>query len=134
MAELNEMSDAELAEWQAGWRDDTKHHILAEKEWASRLSARQLTHQFKLEERLAKVNRWWSVLVAVIGVSGVLAGVWLGVALDERRSTDILAPNDSGLPGVSSVPANDFEAGAYYIFQADGTFEKADVTKWEDLH
>ena len=88
MANLNEMSDSELAKWQSGWRPDTSNYILAEKEWAQRLAIRQLKEQFRLEERLARVNRWWSIGVAVIGVLGVLAGTWFGVYLESSRSSN----------------------------------------------
>ena len=79
--DLAAMPDAELAQWQAGWKAGTTKHILAEKEWARRLTMRQLHEQFKLEERVARVNRWWGIGASIIGVIGTLGGVWLGVVL-----------------------------------------------------
>jgi len=82
LGELARMPDAELATWQSGWRPGTDKHILAEKEWQRRTAQRELREQFKLEERLANANRWWAMGVAVIGVIGTLAGVWLGKYLE----------------------------------------------------
>lgn len=78
LGELSQKTDAGLATWQSGWKPGTDKHILAEKEWQRRIAARQLREQFRLEERLANRNRWWSIATAVIGVIGTLLGVWLG--------------------------------------------------------
>lgn len=78
LGELSQKSDAGLATWQSGWKPGTDKHILAEKEWQRRIATRQLREQFRLEERLANRNRWWSIATAVIGVIGTLLGVWLG--------------------------------------------------------
>ena len=111
--ELEGMSDAELAQWQAGWKPETEKHILADKEWTRRLSMRQLGEQFKLEERLAKVNRWWSIGSAFIGVVGTLAGVALGAwwqaspPLATSASNPTIAPSApvaEGIPPSASQP------------------------------
>lgn len=78
LSELAQMSDVKLATWQSGWKPGTDKHILAEKEWQRRIAVRELREQFRLEERLANGNRWWSIAAAVIGVIGTLLGVWLG--------------------------------------------------------
>lgn len=83
---LEYLPDAELAKWQAGWKSGTDMHILAEKEWARRLAARQLKEQFRLEEQLAKANRWWGIGAASIGVVGTLAGAWLGAHWQSTRA------------------------------------------------
>ena len=87
--ELEDMPDVELAIWQAGWETGTGKHILAEKEWTRRLSMRQLREQFRLEEQVAKVGRWWSVGAAVIGVVGTLVGAALGAWLQASMSSPI---------------------------------------------
>ena len=93
LGELAQMSDVELATWQSGWRPGTDKHILAEKEWQRRIAARELREQFRLEERLANGNRWWSIAAAVIGVVGTLLGVWLGKQSEPIRQA--AAPQES---------------------------------------
>lgn len=93
LGELAQMSDVELATWQSGWRPGTDKHILAEKEWQRRIAARELREQFRLEERLANGNRWWSIAAAVIGVVGTLLGVWLGKQSEPIRQAE--APQES---------------------------------------
>lgn len=78
LSDLARMPDAELATWQSGWKAGTDKHILAEKEWQRRIALRNLREQFKLDERIANGNRWWSIAAATIGVIGTLLGVWLG--------------------------------------------------------
>lgn len=78
LKELSEMPDVELAKWQADWKPGTDKYILAEKEWQRRIAMRELGEQFRLDERLANGNRWWSIAAAGIGVIGTLLGVWLG--------------------------------------------------------
>lgn len=85
--QLAEKSDPELAIWQKGWKSESAEYILAEREWQRRLSMRQLEAQFRLEERLAKANRWWAMAVAAIGVIGTLAGAWLGAYWASKYST-----------------------------------------------
>lgn len=81
-SELARMSDAELATLQSGWKPGTDKHILAEKEWQRRTALRQMREQFKLDERIANGNRWWSIAAAAIGIIGTLVGVVLGKWLD----------------------------------------------------
>lgn len=82
LSELARMSDAELAIWQSGLKPGTDKHILAEKEWQRRTALRQMREQFKLDERIANGNRWWSIAAAAIGIIGTLVGVVLGKWLD----------------------------------------------------
>ena len=103
--ELMAMSDAELAVWQAGWRPGTERHILAEKEWARRLSGRQLREQFKLEERLAQRNRWWSVGAAALGVLGTVVGTFLGAHLTSSSPPETTSASASSEPSASAVSA-----------------------------
>ena len=84
--ELEGLSDVDLAHWQNGWNPEAKRHILAQKEWARRLAMHQLQEQFKLEEQVAKANRWWSIWAAVIGVVGTLAGAVIGAVLQAKLS------------------------------------------------
>lgn len=111
-AELEELSDADLAHWQNGWNPEAKRHILAEKEWARRLAMRQLQEQFRLEEQVAKANRWWSVWAAVIGVVGTLTGAVLGAVLQAKLSPSTTpavqtlqsAPTIQGSQPAATVP------------------------------
>jgi len=79
---LELMSDEQLAVWQAGWKPTSSSFIMADREWQRRQAFRALTEQFRLEERLATVNRWWGLATAIIGVVGgivgTLAGAWFG--------------------------------------------------------
>ena len=77
--ELEGMSDAKLAQWQAGWKAGTEKHILAEKEWERRIGIRQLREQFNLDSQLARANERAMRFAAVIGVLGTLAGAALGM-------------------------------------------------------
>ncbi|HEX5344722.1 MAG TPA: hypothetical protein VFX55_19675 [Duganella sp.] len=77
-AELELMSDEQLAVWQSGWKEATANYILADREWQRRQAYRALAEQFKLEDRLARVNRWWGIGAAAIGVIGTLVGAWFG--------------------------------------------------------
>lgn len=98
--ELSQMPDVELATWQSGWKPGTDKHILAEKEWQRRIALRELREQFRLEERLANGNRWWSIAAAVIGVIGTLLGVWLGKQSEPNRQA--AAPQESA--AISAAP------------------------------
>lgn len=62
---LSDMTDNELAQWQAGWKPGTENHILAEKEWARRERIAQ--HDLDLE-LIAKQVRWmkYSIIASVI--------------------------------------------------------------------
>ena len=77
--ELEGMSDAKLAQWQAGWKAGTEKHILAEKEWDRRIGIRQLREQFNLNLQLARANERAMRFAAIIGVLGTLAGAALGM-------------------------------------------------------
>jgi hypothetical protein len=72
--ELADMSDDELATWQAGWKPETANYILAEKEWQRRM----LAHEFGLNQRLAEYAAKWQRFSAYIGVIGTIAGAVLG--------------------------------------------------------
>lgn len=96
------MTDAELATWQSGWKPGTDKHILAEKEWQRRIAVRQLREQFKLEERIANGNRWWSIAVAAIGVIGTLSGAWLADRLSSsHQATSQQAQTQTASPAAS---------------------------------
>lgn len=79
---LELMSDEQLAVWQAGWKPMSASFIMADREWQRRQTFRALAEQFRLEERVAKINRWWGIGAAIIGVVGgivgTLTGAWLG--------------------------------------------------------
>ena len=100
LSELSQMPDVELATWQSGWKPGTDKHILAEKEWQRRIALRELREQFRLEERLANGNRWWSIAAAVIGVIGTLLGVWLGKQSEPSRQA--ATPQESA--AISTAP------------------------------
>ena len=102
-SELEEMPDVELAQWQAGWKAGTEKHILAEKEWTRRLTMRELREQFKLEEQVARVNRWWSVGAAFIGVVGTLAGAVLGAWWQASSSSAVGATIQANAPASAIV-------------------------------
>lgn len=108
-AELSKLSDAELADWQSHIPAGLPQHILAEKEWETRIALRHLREQFNLEERLANRNRWWSIAASVIGVIGTLAGVGLGKWLDSSsqvaKSTPQAESPEMTKPSASSTTA-----------------------------
>ena len=101
LSELAQMPDVELATWQSGWKPGTDKHILAEKEWQRRIALRELREQFRLEERLANGNRWWSIAAAVIGVIGTLLGVWLGKQSEPSRQA--VAPQVSATTATGPI-------------------------------
>ncbi|WP_334187441.1 hypothetical protein [Noviherbaspirillum sp.] len=72
--ELADMSDDNLASWQAGWKPRTAQDILAEKEWQRRM----MTHEFQLNRKIAWLNIRWGICSAVIAVLATLAGAWMG--------------------------------------------------------
>lgn len=78
MSELAAKSNAELAEWQAGWRPGTANHILAEREWERRQAVNLMREQFKLDERLAEINTKAMRFATVLSVCASLAGALLG--------------------------------------------------------
>jgi hypothetical protein len=104
--ELEQLSDVELAQFQNGWNPEATRHILASREWDRRLAMRQLQEQFRLDERLAEANRWWSIWVAIIGVLATLAGAVIGAVLQARLSppTAPLAPNPQSEPAAQKLP------------------------------
>jgi hypothetical protein len=99
--QLAQKSDAELAIWQKGWKPQSAEYILADREWQRRLAMRQLEEQFRLDERLARANGWWSLRAAAIGVIGALGGAWLGAywtseysrPKDAKTSSAIVQPS-----------------------------------------
>ena len=106
--DLQRKTDIELADWQAKDAEEAKK-ILAEREWHRRMISHQLKEQYNLGARLAaaaekhatsiaKNNRWWAVGAALIGVTGALAGGWLG-----RQSTPPMATHTSEAPQSSST-------------------------------
>ena len=122
--ELEAMPDAELAQWQAGWKSGTEKHILAEKEWARRLAMRQLREQFKLEEKVARVNRWWGVGASLIGVVGALAGVWLGAIMASQSGSPNVSKNSvapTAKPAQESTPAVAASAAIKPVKPANGS-------------
>ena len=101
--ELEALSDVELAQFQNGWNPEATRDILASKEWERRLAMRQLQEQFRLEEKLATVNRWWGIGSSLIGVVGTLAGVLLGLwlappAASTTASGPAVAPSPAKAP------------------------------------
>jgi hypothetical protein len=103
-SELAAMPDAELAQWQAGWKPGTEKHILAEKEWVRRLTTRQLQEQYRYEERLARANRWWSIGAATLGIVGTLAGAWFGAHLEGAKTSEHSQSSAVVSPSAASKP------------------------------
>lgn len=111
--QLSRKPDADLAIWQSEWKPGTANHILAEQEWQRRITVRQLHEQFRLEERIANGNRWWSIVAAVIGVIGTLAGVGLGKWLDSSgQETRAVAQTEALAPGQQQTPENKAKSAA----------------------
>jgi hypothetical protein len=81
--DLSAMTDATLAEWQAGWQVHTARGILASKEWDRRLAIRQMHEQFQLDQRLMDANVKAMRFAAVLSVLGTLAGAALGAYLSK---------------------------------------------------
>ncbi|MDP3699347.1 MAG: hypothetical protein Q8R72_00415 [Hylemonella sp.] len=103
---LSEKSDPELAIWQKGWKAESAEYILADREWQRRLSMRQLDAQFRLEERLATANRWWTMAATAIGVVGTLAGAWFGAYWASEYSTPCASKGTAAIVQ-PSTPGND---------------------------
>lgn len=108
-AELELMPDEQLAVWQSGWKPASANFVLAEREWQRRQAYRALAEQFKLEDRLARANRWWGIGAAVIGVIGALLGAWFGAhwqassatqaaTTSTQKNAQPLAPADAAKP------------------------------------
>lgn len=68
--QLKEMSPEKLAEWQAGWKESTDKHILAEKEWQRRF----MLEQHELDKRLILEQVKWMKISVVVGFLGILIG------------------------------------------------------------
>ena len=77
MSDLENMTDAQLAEWQAGWKEHSGKYILAEREWERRM----ISHEFSLQTKLAAANNRWLIAAAVIGLVGTVAGAIVGAYL-----------------------------------------------------
>lgn len=101
MTDLSKMSDSELANWQAGWKQHTGDYILADREWERRM----ISHEFSLQKQLAAANRTWSVIAAIIGVIGALAGAWLGAYLQSQAQPIPQASSQSTQRQTSQSPA-----------------------------
>lgn len=56
MANLKKMSDRDLAEYQAGWRPDTRQYILAEMEIQSRL------------QQPGSIRSWIAIAISVVAL------------------------------------------------------------------
>lgn len=76
--DLGAMSDATLAEWQAGRKEHTANGILASKEGERRHAVRLMREQFALDQRLMDANVAAMRFAAVLSVVGTLAGAALG--------------------------------------------------------
>ncbi len=61
--DLTRKTDAELAEWQAGWKAESAQHLLAVREWDRRIRWR---------------DRWWSLITVALSILGTLLGVLVG--------------------------------------------------------
>ena len=100
--ELEALSEVELAQFQNGWNPEATRDILASKEWERRLAMRQLQEQFKLEEKVANINRWWGIWASVIGVVGTLAGAVIGAKLQGPTAT-AQTPTAQGFQSATTV-------------------------------
>ena len=102
-ARLADMPDVDLAKWQSGYPADSAHYVLAEREWQRRMIQHQLTIQYKLEEEVAKVNRWWGMGAAIIGVVGTLAGAALGAWWQAQSPAPASATTQAPLMSAATV-------------------------------
>jgi len=109
-SELEAMNDPQLAQWHAGWKPGTAHHILAEKEWQRRLSTRQLQEQFKLDARLAEAAEKSNKFTMRCVVAATLVGAFIGGAatvlgtLMQQASMQQEQPMKSPNGATQSVP------------------------------
>lgn len=73
MEDLKAKTDAELAEWQAGWKETSKQWRLADIEWQRRL----LRENAELAERISSRERTVSLVSAGLGATVAFAAVWI---------------------------------------------------------
>lgn len=102
MADLENMTDEQLANWQGGWQANTPKYILAEKEWERRM----ISHEFSLQKQLAAANQRWSIIAAIIGVVGTLAGAVLGGYLSQKDNSPPLLQQMRSTPSQSPTQKN----------------------------
>ena len=70
---LSKLTDQELAEYHAGWKEHSKNAILCQYEWQRRAQL----DAFRLAERISMRERVSTLAAAAFGVAATLAGVWL---------------------------------------------------------
>ena len=102
--ELEAKPDSTLAQRQSVLGRDDAEYILIDREWQRRMIEHQLTAQYKLEDKLAKVNRWWAIGASLIGVAGSLAGVWLGLVL-AKSSGSTTDSNPAVVQSTTTIPS-----------------------------
>lgn len=102
MADFENMTDEQLANWQGGWQANTPKYILAEKEWERRM----ISHEFSLQKQLAAANQRWSIIAAIIGVVGTLAGAVLGGYLSQKDNLQSSPQQTQLLPSQAQAQKN----------------------------
>ncbi len=93
--QFENMSDEELARWQAGWKTSTDHYILADKEWQRRAREEQhnlnlglLKNQHSLNLQILKKQTSLMKGSIVVGFIGVILGAILGAYLSVTLSKE----------------------------------------------
>ncbi len=75
---LSVKTDAELAQWQSGWKTHTADWILADREWQRRVNLRQLNQQYQFDMRLAaateRANKFTMICIVIATLIGALIG------------------------------------------------------------
>jgi hypothetical protein len=91
---MKEMSDRDLATFQAGNQERTANSILADQEWKRRL----IREEFNLHKQLADADRKWLMISAFIGVVGTIVGAIVGAWITtsaEQKSNQSLSPRSN---------------------------------------
>lgn len=84
------LSDEQLSTQMAGWNPQSDNHILAEKEWQSRLMSRQLREQFEFNKKLAEFSAKQNRRNTRLTVAVAFAGIVIGAAI--TMTAPILSP------------------------------------------
>lgn len=94
---LKEMTDDQLASWQAGWKERTSNDILAEKEWQRRFMAAQHDH----DRQMLRPQIKWMKISVITGFIGALIGAILTLAATSLKSSSATDAEDAAIQALA---------------------------------